>query len=406
MSPTPTQLRCQRPPGTSRLPALILAGAVLTCSGASAATFTPELKLEARYDDNVRASEHGDDDLVRVVAPGLRGTGSGLVWDWSVWARRSIVIYTDPTPTTTSDAASLRAGYNARNHSYVRAYSELQRSRNDLEPDPRSVYVPGRFRSGVGTVNLALTRLEASARLAAWDYSRPDQFDATAKGLRASLLPVRSRTYDWLLSYRGGELFVGGRRALTSHAALAGFRRRHSAHLGSRWEVGVAEIDDPGSPRLRRAAFTAGLSLYGRQGDEPIAEARVERDVVTTVVAEARRRVGNGVALATWRRELNAVGGYASRPVIDQRVLVSLADTLGRRMVVSTEGSYAWTQRYRVDGPRSHAVRAGVSFSRPVLRWATGRLGYDYLEQNDRDRPAPLHFRRSRISLSLTAFLP
>jgi hypothetical protein len=378
----------------------------LVCPGASAATFSPELKLEARYDDNVRASEHGNDDLVRVVAPGLRGTGSGLVWDWSVWARRTFLFYTHPTPWTTSDAASLRAGYNARNRGYVRAYSEFRRSRNDLEPDPRSVYVPGKFRSGAGTVNLALTRLEASTRLAAWDYSRPDQFDATTKELQASLLPIRSRTQDWLLSYRGRELSVGGRRAHTSHAALAGFRRRHSAHIGSRWEGGVAEIDDPGSPRLRRGAFTAGLTLYGRDAVEPIAEVRVERDVVTRVVAEARRRVGNGTALAAWRRELNAVGGYASRPVIDQRVSVSLADTLGRWMVVSTEGSYSWTERYRAEGPGSHAVRAGVSLSRPVLRWATGRLGYDFLEQNDRDRPAPLHFRRSRIAVSLTASLP
>jgi hypothetical protein len=375
-------------------------------SRAAAATISPELKLEARYDDNVRASSHGDDDLVRVVAPGLRGAGSGLVWDWSVWARRSFLFYTYPTPWTTSDAASLRAGYNARNHGYVRAYSELRRSRNDLEPDPRLVYVPGKFRSGIGTVNIALTRLEASARLAAWDYSRPDQFDATTKELRASLLPVRFKTHDWLLSYRGQDLSVGGRRAHTSHAALAGFRRRHSAHLGSRWEAGVAEIDDPGSPRFRRGAFTAGVTLYGRDEIEPAVEARVERDVVTAVVAEARRHMGNGLALAAWRRELNAEGGYASRPLIDQRASLSLADTLGRGMVVSTEGSYAWTQRYRADAPRSHAVRAGVSLSRPVLRWATGRLGYDYLEQNDRDRPAPLHFRRNRVSLSLTAALP
>ena len=105
---------------------------------------------------------------------------------------------------------------------------------------------------------------------------------------------------------------MGGQRAHTAHAALAGFRRRHSAHVGSRWEAGVAEIDDPGSPRFRRAAFTAGLTLHGRDGDDPIAEARVERDAVTTVVAEARRHVGNGLALVSWRRELNAAG--ASRP--------------------------------------------------------------------------------------------
>jgi len=380
----------------------------LSPSGALAATLSPELKAEARYDDNIHAAEHGEDDLVRILAPGLRSSGSGPAWNWDAWARRSIYFYSHPSvsPTITSDAASLSAGYNARNRGYVRAYSELRRSRNDLQPDARSVFVPGRFRSGEGTVNLATTRLEASTRLAAWDYYRPDQFDATTKQLRASLLPMRSRTNDWLLSYRGEELDVAGRRALASNAALGGFRRRHSARLGSRWEAGIAEIRQPGSPTLHRAAFTAGLTIYGQGLDEAIAEVRVERDAATTVEADARRRVGNGVALATWSRRLNAEGGYASHAVLDQRAGISLADTLGPGMIVSTDGSYTWTRPYRAEAPRSHEVRAGVSVSRPLQRWLTGRLGYDFLDQTDRDRPVPLRFRRNRVALSLTAAMP
>jgi hypothetical protein len=406
--PTPTLPSLRLALSRSCRGACLILAAALAWSGASAATLEPELTLEARYDDNVGATRHGAGDLVRVVAPGLAAAGTGRAVEWRASALRRVISYTNSgsPPTATYDAASLRAGYTAKTRSYLRLYSDFRRSRNGLEPDDRNVLVPGKYRSGVGTAILHVSHLEASARVGAWDYSRPDQFDATAKRLDATLLPVRSRVHEWLLSYRGQELSVSGRRALTTHAALAGFRRRHSARLGSRWEAGVVEIDDhDGSPRKRRAAFTAGVTLYQQGNDETAAEARVERDAITAVAIEARRRIGDGLVSVTWRRRLDATGGYDPTPVRNERVSLALADTLGRSTVVSLEGSYDWTRAYRVVGSRSDTFRAGVNLSRPVHRWITARLGYDFVRQTSRDRPDPLAFRRNRIIMGLTAAL-
>lgn len=410
--PTPTlsslRLAFSRLCRTScRLAGLILITS-LAWSDLPAATLEPELLLEARYDDNVGATRSGTGDLVRVVAPGLAAHSSGTVTDWRVWARRSVISYmsSGSPPTSIYDAASLRAGYTAKTRSYVRLYSDFRRSRNGLEPDDRTVLVPGKFRSGVGTAILHVSHLEAAARVAAFDYTRPDQFDATTKRLDATLLPVRSRVHEWLLSYRGQEFSVSGRRALTSHAALAGFRRRHSARLGSRLEAGVAEIDDrDGTPRRRRAAFTAGVTLFRQESDEAVAEAQVERDAITAVAVEARRRIGNGLVTATWRRRLDAAGGYDAAPVRNERVSLAVADTLGPVTVVSLEGSYGWTRAYRVAGSRSDTFRAALFLTRPVHRWVTGRLGYDFVRQTSLDRPNPLDFRRNRVILALTAAL-
>src|SRR5688572_22662639 len=391
--------------------ALLLGAAWVACAGVPtpgvrAATLRPELKLEARYDDNIQALDHGRDDLVSVIAPGLFAAGAGPILDWRIWARRSIAFYTraGSPPTSTTDAASLRAETRSRERSVLRVWSELRRSRDDLDPDERSVFVPGKFRSGVGTALLKCAILEASARIGAWDYSRADQSDATTKQLQGSIVPARSRTHDWLVSYRGQDLSVDGRHALVSHAALAGYRRRHSTRIGSHLEAGVVEIDDrDGSPKRRRPAYTAGLTLYGRAGDTPVAEARVERDAATAVAVDARRRVGNGLAAASWRRRLDAEGGYDPHPVLAQRVTLMYADTLRHASVVSVEGGYAWTRSYRAPEAGSRTYRAGIFLETPVRTWVIARLGYDFLRQIDRDRPDPLNFRRSRITLSLTA---
>jgi hypothetical protein len=391
--------------GLVRAGAWILLLGWLAAAGASAATLRPELKLEARYDDNVGASDPPEEDLVRVIAPGLGITSSWPLAEWRIWARRSVTSYSraGSLPVSTTDAASLRARTHSGAPVDLRFASDLRRSRDDSEPDDRSLLVPGDFRSGTGTGELSSRRLEASGRVAAWNYRRPERIDATTRQAQITLLPIRGRTHDWLVSYRGRQLDLSGRRVLTSHAALAGFRRRHSARVASRWEGGVAEVDrEDGSGAVRRGAFTAGLTVYDPGRDTPVAEIRVEHDAATSVEAEARRRLRGALLSATWRRRLEALGGYDVHPVIDQRVGLSLADTLGRRMVVSVEGSYAWTRPYRAPGSGSDTYRAGASLDVALASWVSGRLGYDFLRQEDRDRPDPLDFRRNRIILSLT----
>ena len=100
---------------------------------------------------------------------------------------------------------------------------------------------------------------------------------------------------------------------------------------------------------------------------------------------------------------MDAEGGYDPHPVLAQRVMLMYADTLRHASVVSVEGGYAWTRSYRAPEAGSRTYRAGIFLETPVRTWVIARLGYDFLRQIDRDRPDPLNFRRSRITLSLTA---
>jgi hypothetical protein len=402
-APVPIPFRFAR--GIVRAAASVLLAGPLASPDASAASLHPELTLEARYDDNVRASDPREDDLVRVVAPGLGLITTWPLADWRIQARRSVTSYSrsGSLPVSTTDAASVRASTREGRPYELRLASDFRRSRDDFEPDDRSLLVPGDFRSATGTGELLFSRLEVGAWVAAWNYRRPDQADATTRQLSTSLLPLRGRTHEWLLSYRGRQLDVSGRRALTSHAALAGFRRRHTRRLGSLWEAGVADVDrEDGTGWVRRGAFTAGLTLYDPDRDSPVAEIRVEQDATTSVAAEARRRIGRALLSTSWRRRLEALGGYELGPVVDQRVSASLADTLGGRMALVLEGSYAWTRPHRAPGSGSDAWRAGASWTVPLTGGISGRLGYDFLRQEDRDRPDPLDFRRNRVVLSLT----
>ncbi len=375
---------------------------------ASAASLHPELKLEGRYDDNVRTSVPRQDDFVRVLAPGLSATSAWPLADWFVWGRRSYTWFSPESelPRETTDAALVQ-GVRAGGPVDLRLRADYRRSKDDWEQVDRSLLVPGAFKSGSGIGDLTMRHFEAAARIAAWNYVQPEQNDATTRQIRLSALPLGGETFDWLVSYRGRQLDLKGQRSLTSRAALAGFRRRHTSRVGSRLEAGVAKVNyEDGTGWVTQGAFTAELTIYDPEKDRPVASIHVERDAATTLLAEAGRHIGGILLSASWRRRLDAVGGYTANPMLDQRVALALEDSLGTGMTVSLEGSYDWTRAFRGPESGSDAWRAGIFWTVPVATGVSGRLSYDFLSQEDRDRPDPLNFNRNRIILSLTGEIP
>jgi hypothetical protein len=92
--------------------------------------------------------------------------------------------------------------------------------------------------------------------------------------------------------------------------------------------------------------------------------------------------------------------------MIEQRVALVLSDSLGAHMSVSLEGSYGWTRAFRGPESGSDSWRAGVFWTVPLATGVSSTLSYDFLSQEDRDRPVPLDFDRNRIILSLTGEIP
>jgi hypothetical protein len=396
-----------------RMKAIVrLLGAALLClplaaTPSPAAELHPEVKLEARYDDNIRSSDPREDDILRVVAPGLWMTSKGPFGDWYAWGRRSLTWYSPETslPRSTTDAANVRVDRSGPIDLKIRG--DYRRSRDDWETTDQSVFVPGTYRSGTGTGDLGLRRLETGVRIAAYNYSRPDQNDATTQQASASIFPIRGKTQDWLVTYRGRRLVMSGHRALTSQAALVGFRRRNTPMIGTHLEGGVTRVDyEEGDGWVTQGAFTAGLTIYDPGTDRKVASVVVERDAATTFLADAERHFGGILLSGEWRRRLDAVGGYTANPMIEQRVTASLADSLGAHMTLSVEGSYGWTRAFRGPESGADAWSAGVFWTVPLAPGVSGTLGYDFLSQEDRDRPIPLDYDRNRIILSVTGWIP
>jgi hypothetical protein len=374
----------------------------------SAAELHPEVKVEARYDDNIRSSDPREDDVLRVIAPGLWMATKGPFADWYAWGRRSLTWYSPETslPRSTTDAAIVRIAREGRPVE-LRIRGDYRRSRDDWETTDQSVFVPGTFRSGTGTGDLGMRRLETGVRIAAYNYSRPDQNDATTQQATVSIFPIRGKTQDWLVSYRGHRLSMSGHRSLTSQAALVGFRRRNTSFIGTRLEGGVTWVDyHEGDGWVTQGAFTAGLTIYAGGEDRKVASFVVERDAATTFLADAERHFGGVLLSGEWRRRLDAVGGYTANPMVEQRVTVSLADSLGERMTVSVEGSYGWTRAFRGPESGADAWTAGVFWTVPLVTGVSSTLGYDFLSQENRDRPVPLDFDRNRVILSVTGGIP
>jgi hypothetical protein len=380
----------------------------LVATAASAAELHPELTLEGRYDDNIRTSDPREDDFVRAVAPGLTATTSWPLADWSAWGRRTLRWYSSETglPKATTDAATVKATHAGRPVD-LRLRADYRRTKDDWEATDQSVFVPGEYHSGYGTGDLIMRRFETDARIAAYDYSVPEQSDATTQQGGLSFFPVRGTAQDWVVSYRGRRLNVNGRRSLTSQAALAGFRRRNTSRIGTRLEGGVTRVNyEEGDGWVTLGAFTAGLTIYAPGKDHPVASFLVERDAATTFLAEAGRHFGGVLLSASWRRRLDAVGGYTAHPMIEQRAAVTLSDSIGAHMTVSVEGSYGWTRAFRGPESGADAWRAGIFWTVPIATGVSSTLSYDFLSQEDRDRPVPVDFDRNRIILSLTGEIP
>ena len=386
---------------------LALAAAPLTPTGASALDLDPDLRLELGYDDNVDQTEHGTGEFVWLIAPGMGVARRSGLTTFQASARRSMRFYSSRSTSfsTANDAASFRAAYAPSTQTSANVDFKFRESRDTFELDRASVLFPSSYRSGLGTANLSLTRLEASGQVEAWDYAGADLSDATTRRFAVTLLPVRTHTTAGLISYHLTELDFNGRRGLSSNVAQLGFRRRHTPAIASQFEFGAAIVDyQDGSPKKTRPAGAARITFYSRGPGQPVvAEAILQRDATTTMTAMLRTRLPIGVATANWETELEAEGGYYTHPLTTRRVSFALVDTVGARATISMEGSYAWTLPFHATGLRADTYRSAITLSVPVRSRVTAQTGYKFVRQLDPNRTVPVNYRRGRVFVALSA---
>jgi len=388
---------------------IVLATAPLPPTGASALDLDPDLRLELGYDDNVHQAEHGTGDFVWLIAPGMGVARRGGLTTLQASAHRSMRFYSSRSTafSTANDAASFRAAYAPSTQTSANVDFKFHESRDTFEQDQGSVLFPSSYRSGAGTADLNLTRLETSGQIEAWDYAGANLSDATTRHFALTLLPVRTRTTAGLVSYHLTQLDFNGRRGLESNVAQLGFRRRHTATIASQLEVGAAIVDyQDGTPKTTRPAVAARVILYGQGPDKPVvAEASLQRDAATTMTAMLRTRLPIGIATANWETALEGEGGFYTHPVTARRVAFALVDTVGARTTITMEGSYAWTFPFHAPGLRADTYRSAITLSVPVRSRVTAQTGYKFVRQVDPNRADPVNYRRGRIFVALTAGL-
>ena len=373
-----------------------------------AGALVPELRVESRYDDNIFQQPRGTSDVATLIRPGLTLDSRTETQLWELRARRSFISYASPQELTPyTDAASL--GYDGRwsEASSLSFDARYTRSRDPLDLEPLAIPDRGDLSKKYVSLNAEGWRGDISGRFNHWNYQRADLSDGESRFWGVSAFPVRSPGGVWLVSYRSNDLEIGRRTVLTADVITAGWRRAHSARLKSELQVGAANVDyEDASSDQRKFAGLLDVTAYFRSQESPSkVHLRVGHDITTTAevgLFGAWRMLG---ASARWERLLDVEGGIFRDPTVTERLTLGVEDTLGSGKILALHGSHGRTRPLRVRGTRAEVYRASATFTVPVLPWLNQQTQYDFVQQGGLDSGAGIDFRRSRVSVSLTAVL-
>jgi hypothetical protein len=380
----------------------------LAAPSADAASFGPELTLEARYDDNVLKRTDGMQDYLSVLVPRLRATEVEGVRPWELRLRRTMVSYgRDPQPVALSDLMMGRGAWYMAAMESVSAGFRYTRSSEPTEVEEDAIVTGGDVFSTSGRIGIDTYRAEGELRARTWSYSRAGLSDGSSQAWGFRYFPMRTRDSGWLFAYRGENLDLD-RRGLEAHVVTSGFQRRHATWLSSEIELGAVAVSyDDGADDDRHAAGAVGLvATRGEQGAPLSARLRIAHDVTTTSMAEVRQSWEAARVTARWESTLDAEGGIYRSPTVSRRAVLSLeASPDGVRRVV-LEGSYRRVRPFRVESVAANLLRFSISYALPVNNWLRARVGYDHVRQDVPPGGRAVEFDRNRILVSFTAGVP
>jgi hypothetical protein len=378
---------------------------VMSVSGAFAATWYPELKLEARYDDNVLHLPNGSDDVLEVVIPGVRVLNRDPITSYDLMGRSAFTNYTrTDAKTSRTDLARLdllhRPGYFER----LDVKALYERSIDPIDFSQGVVTTRGDVSTASGRMNLELFRVGAAVALSRWDYARGDLADGRSADATARLFPVNTRITRLTLAARRRELDLNDHQLLRADYQTVALRRVHSEGFWTELEAGRVEVQfhDGSSPDVRPAvAFT--LNRTGGSAGEPLTlHAKVANDFATTVDAGITRTGGGRLADLSYETNVDADGGLYRVPTITRRGALDVRDTLGGGQIVELNGSYGRTRSLRQAGPSVDQWRAGAGISTPIGGFLSARVGWDFLRQKAPQGGVATEFDRNRYSVSVT----
>jgi hypothetical protein len=369
------------------------------------ATWYPEIKLEARYDDNVQHLPHRTDDVLGVVTPGLRVLNRGPITSYDIMGRSAFTSYTrTDAKTSRTDLATLDLFHRPGYFEILDVKARYERSVDPIDFSQGVVTTRGDVSTASGRMNLELYRVGANVALNRWDYARGDLADGRAADVTARLFPVNTRITRLTLAARRRELVLSDHLLLQADYQTLALRRVHSEGFWTELEAGRVESQfHDGSPTEVRPAVAFTLNRTGGSAGAPVTlHAKVADDIATTVNAGLARTGGGRLMDLSYDTSVDADGGLYRVPTITRRGTLDVRDTLGGGQVFELNGSYGRTRTLHQTGPSVDQWRAGAGISTPIGSYFTARAGWDFLRQKAPQGGVAVEFDRNRYSLSLT----
>lgn len=372
---------------------------------AHAVTWLPEFGILGRYDDNVLNRAEGSEDFVKAVIPGLTIFKYHPITSYELKARTSLISYSRTNVgTSRNDQASLTFDHRPGIFNQIEARGRYVRSVDPIDFQDGVVTTRGDVTNVFSRANADFRRVGAGIRHRLWDYDDSGLADGNAIDAAGRLYPIRTDITKGTLEIRRRELSIGSKRTLRADYQTFSLSREHSAMLSTEYTAGRVQVDygaEDGSEVRPAVAF--GVTRKGGDPEAPVTlRLRVADDIATTVEASIDvDRDGRSATLA-WDTSVQADGGLYRVATLLRRGSATVRDTLYGGQVIDVGGSYGRTRALRGDGPEVNLWRAGAGISSPFGGWLTGRLGWDYLRQDNPESGA-IVFDRSRFTLTLTA---
>lgn len=384
----------------------LVASTVVAPTAVLAAQWSPELKAESRYDDNVLRSSESLRDVVTAITPRLRLTSAQPLWNWELSARRTVASYgRDPNPLVIADRLAA-----------VSLYQPSERETLFLDYRYDKALDPIEFETGLiqrrdsrrahGQARLALDRVEAQFAARGWWYEEPELQDGVARTWGVRLLPLRTRSSSLSIAHRQQQLDLG-MRSLTVDVTTVGARRQHARWLHSDVEIGRSETRfEDGSPSEIGPAVALGIWMQRGQRSDPIeGRIRIAHDVTTTLTASLERQWEAGHVRASVERLLDVEGGLYRNPAVVRRAVAEWQTTTLEGRTLTLRGTYGRVRPLRGAGTTANVLRATATMEFPLQRWLGLRTSYDFWRQDVPGEGLDVDFDRHRVAVALTASL-
>jgi hypothetical protein len=394
------------------IPCCLVALAAAVAAPARAATWTPELVVEGRYDDNVLRRSHAVSDFATVARPGLRALYASRIAYMDLRGSRTFISYSrDPQPMVLSDKAYIVATYAPRRHESIGLKYRYDRTLDPLDFEGDELVAQGRTTNLRGDGMADFWRGEAIFRLRDWWYEGAGLPDGDSRAVALRMFPMRNATDLAMVSYKRRDLNLDPTSPLDTHTggfhtdlATVGWRRWATSRVVAEVEVGAARtgFDDTGEVE-NDLAVAVGVGRARNLANNIVAgRLRVARDLTTNVLAEAEVVWPTQRLAVRYERLLEFDGTVFRDPTETRRLGVELRGAIDETKRMTLRGSYGRHYPYRGVGTRADIYRVSGAMSMQVLPWMYTRTAYTFYRE-EFPGGARGTVDRNRISISLNA---